>query len=86
MLLRRSSTLFLRSAFLGLLSSFFTCRSILPLLSLRTGLVSHFFKVLTDRLELGELGAELVDGCGWIEATEVEMLPSLPVTEYDSKK
>lgn len=57
-----------------------------PALSLRTGLVSHFFKVLTERLEPGELGAELADGCGGSDTTEVEMLPSLPAAEYESGK
>lgn len=55
-----------------------------PALSLRTGFVSHFFKVLTERLEPGELGAELPDACGGNDATEVEMLPSLPAAEYES--
>lgn len=55
-----------------------------PALSLRTGFVSHFFKVLTERLEPGELGAELPDACGGSDATEVEMLPSLPAAEYES--
>lgn len=81
------SVLFLSSSrlfLLGLLSSLCTCRSTLaapPVLSLRTGLVSHFLSVLTERRELGELGAELLEGCGWMEATEVEILPSLPATE-----
>ena len=71
----------------GFPSSFRTWRSPLaadPALSLRTGFVSHFFRVLTERLEPGELGAELPDGCGGSEATEVEMLPSLPAAEYES--
>lgn len=71
----------------GFSSSFRTWRSPLtadPTLSLRTGFVSHFFRVLTERLELGELGAELPDGCGGSDATEVEMLPSLPAAEYES--
>lgn len=34
--------------------------------------------------EPGELGAELPDACGGSEATEVEMLPSLPAAEYES--
>lgn len=55
-----------------------------PALSLRTGLVSHFVRALTERLELGELGAELPEGCGGSDATEVEMLPSLPAAEYES--
>lgn len=55
-----------------------------PALSLRTGFVSHFFKVLTECLEPGELGAELPDGCGGSDTTEVEMLPSLPAVEYES--
>lgn len=55
-----------------------------PALSLRTGFVSHFFRVLTERLEPGELGAELPDACGGSDATEVEMLPSLPAAEYES--
>lgn len=57
-----------------------------PALSLRTGFVSHFFRVLTECLEPGELGAELPDGCGGSDATEVEMLPSLPAAEYESKE
>lgn len=57
-----------------------------PPLSLRTGLVSHFLRVLTECREAGELGAELLDACGWIEATEAEMLPSLPATEYGSAR
>lgn len=68
-------------------SSLRTCRSplaVAPALSLRTGLVSHFFRVLTERLEPGELGAELPDACGGSDATEVEMLPSLPAAEYES--
>lgn len=40
--------------------------------------------MLTERLEPGELGAELPDACGGSEATEVEMLPSLPAAEYES--
>lgn len=58
--------------------------AVAPALSLRTGLVSHFFKVLTECLEPGELGAELPDGCGGSDTTEVEMLPSLPAAEYES--
>lgn len=46
--------------------------------------MSHFFKVLTERLEPGELGAELPDACGGSDATDVEMLPSLPAAEYES--
>lgn len=46
--------------------------------------MSHFFRVLTERLEPGELGAELPDACGGSDATEVEMLPSLPAAEYES--
>lgn len=46
--------------------------------------MSHFFRVLTDRLEPGELGAELPDACGGKDTTEVEMLPSLPAAEYES--
>lgn len=46
--------------------------------------MSHFFKVLTDRLEPGELGAELPDACGGRDTTEVEILPSLPAAEYES--
>lgn len=71
----------------GLSSSLRTWRSPFaadPALSLRTGLVSHFFRVLTDRLEPGELGAELPEACGGSDATEVEMLPSLPAAEYES--
>ena len=75
----------------GLPSSLRTCRSPLapptpaaPALSLRTGLVSHFFRVLTERREAGELGAELLEAWGAREATEVEMLPSLPAAEYES--
>lgn len=69
----------------GFPSSLRTSRSPLaPTLSLRTGLVSHFFSVLTERLEPGELGAELPDACGGSDATEVEMLPSLPAAEYES--
>lgn len=40
--------------------------------------------MLTERLEPGELGAELPDACGGSDATEVEMLPSLPAAEYES--
>lgn len=40
--------------------------------------------MLTERLEPGELGAELPDACGGRDATEVEMLPSLPAAEYES--
>lgn len=47
--------------------------------------MSHFFRVLTERLEPGELGAELPDACGGSDATEVEMLPSLPPAEYESR-
>lgn len=70
----------------GLPSSLRTCRSPLaapaaPTLSLRTGLVSHFFRVLTERREPGEFGAELPEVWGGREATEVEMLPSLPAAE-----
>lgn len=57
-----------------------------PALSLRTGFVSHFFKVLTECLEPGELGAELPDGCGGRDTTEVETLPSLPAAEYESEE
>lgn len=57
-----------------------------PTLSLRTGFVSHFFRVLTERLEPGELGAELPDACGGRDTTEVEMLPSLPAAEYESRE
>lgn len=46
--------------------------------------MSHFFSVLTERLEPGELGAELPDAGGGSDATEVEMLPSLPAAEYES--
>lgn len=73
----------------GFPSSFRTWRSALPAdptLSFLTGFVSHFFRVLTDRLELGELGAELTDGWGGSDATEVEMLPSLPAAEYESEE
>lgn len=71
----------------GFPSSLRTCRSplaVAPALSFRTGLVSHFFSVLTERLEPGELGAELPDACGGSDTTEVEMLPSLPAAEYES--
>ncbi|TNN56928.1 hypothetical protein EYF80_032826 [Liparis tanakae] len=34
-----------------------------------------------QRLEPGELGAELPDACGGSDATEVDMLPSLPAAE-----
>lgn len=40
--------------------------------------------MLTECLEPGELGAELPDACGGSDATEVEMLPSLPAAEYES--
>lgn len=60
--------------------------AVAPALSLRTGFVSHFFKVLTERLEPGELGAELPDACGGSDTTEVEMLPSLPAAEYESRE
>lgn len=72
----------------GFPSSLRTWRSplaVAPALSLRTGFVSHFFRVLTERLEPGELGAELPDACGGSDATEVEMLPSLPAAEYESR-
>lgn len=46
--------------------------------------MSHFLSVLTERLEPGELGAELPDAWGGSDATEVEMLPSLPAAEYES--
>lgn len=73
----------------ALLSTRRTCRSPLPPppeleLSLRIGLVSHFLRVLTERRDPGELGAEPPKAWGGREATEVEMLPSLPATEYDS--
>lgn len=55
-----------------------------PTLSFRTGLVSHFFSVLTERREPGEFGAELPDAWGGKEATDVEILPSLPAAEYES--
>lgn len=42
--------------------------------------------MLTERLEPGELGAELPDACGGSDATEVEMLPSLPAAEYESEE
>lgn len=58
--------------------------AVAPALSLRTGFVSHFLSVLTERLEPGELGAELPDAWGGSDATEVEMLPSLPAAEYES--
>lgn len=48
--------------------------------------MSHFLRVLTERLEPGELGAELPDACGGSDATEVEMLPSLPAAEYESEE
>jgi len=60
--------------------------AVAPMLSLRTGFVSHFFSVLTERLEPGELGAELPDAWGGRDATEVEMLPSLPAAEYESEE
>lgn len=71
----------------GFPSSLRTWRSplaVAPALSLRTGFVSHFFRVLTERLEPGELGAELPDAWGGKDTTEVEMLPSLPAAEYES--
>ncbi len=73
----------------GLPSSLRTCRSplavpVAPPLSFRTGLVSHFFRVLTERREPGEFGAELPEAWGGREATEVEILPSLPAAEYES--
>lgn len=71
----------------GFPSSLRTWRSplaVAPALSFRTGLVSHFFSVLTERLDPGELGAELPDACGGSDTTEVEMLPSLPAAEYES--
>lgn len=40
--------------------------------------------MLTERLEPGELGAELPEASGGSDATEVEMLPSLPAAEYES--
>lgn len=55
-----------------------------PTLSFRTGLVSHFFSVLTERREPGEFGAELPDAWGGKEATDVEILPSLPAAVYES--
>lgn len=42
--------------------------------------------MLTERLEPGELGAELPDACGGSDTTEVEMLPSLPAAEYESRE
>lgn len=71
----------------GFPSSLRTWRSpfaVAPALSFRTGFVSHFFNVLTERLDPGELGAELPDACGGSDTTEVEMLPSLPAAEYES--
>lgn len=55
-----------------------------PTLSFLTGLVSHFFRVLTERREPGEFGAELPDAWGGKEATDVEILPSLPAAVYES--
>lgn len=40
--------------------------------------------MLTERLEPGELGAEPLEASGGRDATEVEMLPSLPAAEYES--
>lgn len=40
--------------------------------------------MLTERREPGEFGAELPEACGGREATEVEILPSLPAAEYES--
>ena len=60
----------------------------MPGLSLRTGLVSHFFRALTERREPrgeeGEQGLELPEAWGGMEPTEGVMLPSLLATEYDS--
>lgn len=46
--------------FLCLCASFFTCPSALPLLSRRTGLVSHLRRVLPGRLGPGELWAPIM--------------------------
>lgn len=48
--------------FLCLCASFFTCPSALPLLSRRTGLVSHLRRVLPGRLGPGELWAPIMCG------------------------
>src|SRR3712207_719057 len=48
--------------FLCLCASFFTCPSALPLLSRRTGLVSHLRSVLPGRLGPGELWAPIMWG------------------------
>lgn len=78
------SKLFLPSrtffCFLMLLSAF-------PLFSRRTGLVSHFFSVLVERLGPGELWIELRDGWGCKLATESDLPPfSLEETEYASAR
>lgn len=69
--------------FLCLCASFFTCPSALPLLSRRTGLVSHLRRVLPGRLGPGELWAPIM--WGWREATEAGGLASLLETDSESE-
>lgn len=68
--------------FLCLCASFFTCPSALPLLSRRTGLVSHLRSVFPGRLGPGELWAPIM--WGWREATEAGGLASLLETDRES--
>lgn len=68
--------------FLCLWASFLACPSALPLLSRRTGLVSHFRKVLPGRLGPGELCVPIM--WGWRDATEAGGLASLLETESES--
>lgn len=68
--------------FLCLCASFLTCPSALPLLSRRTGLVSHFRSVFPGRLGPGELWAPSMCGCR--EATDAGGLASLLDTESES--
>lgn len=69
--------------FLCLWANFLACPSALPLLSLRTGLVSHLRRVLPGRLGPGELCAPIM--WGWREATEAGGLASLLETESESE-
>lgn len=58
--------------------------SALPLLSRRTGLVSHFFRVLVERLGPGELEMEFREDCGCRLATDSVLPPFSPVMEKAS--
>lgn len=69
--------------FLCLCASFLTCPSAFPLLSRRTGLVSHLRSVFPGRLGPGELWAPIMWGCR--EATEAGGLASLLETDSESE-